>query len=170
MTCPYQKVNMSPYMPSMGLRIHPSLPWNKLYAHKDETPVTRTLENAIGGSNSSHSARTLNQANCQKNPHSRKSRRFSLYFARRSANFSLLYSYRTKDRHRNLTPVLRTCIWERCSRSLDRMLRRVHHIDIVRSERHQWEGKQEDYCMRPYHKGVRAIRFRSLCSGDHGGC
>lgn len=24
--------------------------------------------------------------------------------------------------------------------------------------------------MRPYHKGVRAIRFWSLCPGDHGGC
>ena len=74
----------------------------------------------------------------------------------------------TKDYYRNPPPFIWTDICERCAWSFDGMLCRIHYLNLVRGQRHQWEGSQEDYCMRACWKGITRFGIRwlhSRCSG-----
>lgn len=79
-------------------------------------------------------------------------------------------SNRPEDRQRNPPTIIRNGIHKRCSGPPHRMLRRVHHLDLLGSQRDQREGKQEDNRLWTYHQGLRATGFRRLCGGHQRGC
>ena len=59
---------------------------------------------------------------------------------------------------------------ERCQRSAHRLLRRIHHPHILRSQRYSWARSQENHRDGAYRQGVEGARISGVCSRSVGFC